>query len=174
MNLDLKQRHVYNAAKMIMRICGVDLPLVPGKFPRGLNACYVSFPGPPAIVFSLELLDLLTAWEFQAVVAHELGHHLQKHHRERMLVVFLQFVALCGASVASFAGRFELALWMMLAFTFACWVRYPIERWQEIRADRFAVSLCGQGHLLNALRKMYPERGDVPAWRFQQIVRAQP
>lgn len=137
--------------KAILRVVGERKPLSPNGWAFGLVK--------PTIFLSRSLVLMLTPAEVEAVVAHELTHHKERH-----LVV--QVVLILGYSFFSSTveqfflnrGTPELAVYAVsgaLFFLFLALTVRPLSRVFEIRADRGAFRYGSQPQALEtALRKI--------------------
>jgi STE24 endopeptidase len=120
------------------------------------------------ILVSPEMVREWSADEIAVVVAHELSHH--KHHdllQALAVDALLLSAALAGAAVAVHAAGLSAAQLESLPLTAvvggAIWVvvtpvRHGLSRWQERRADQFALALTGESAAFAAAVRRVGER----------------
>lgn len=124
------------------------LDLIATPWPDRPGAAVLDHPTPVAyclpglhsrLVVSRGVLDMLTAPQLEAVVAHERAHLAERHD-----LVVLPFVA-WGATLPWLSGvlRSQLAVAQLL----------------EMRADDVAAAQCGGGHLAAALHRVSSHAG---------------
>lgn len=141
-----------------------------GEKTRRANAALVGTGGTRRILLSDTLLAEYTDDEIEVILAHELAHHV---HRDIAKALILEFLLLLGAfRLAAWAldrGWQRLALQspadvaglplLLLAAGAATLVATPVvnafSRWNEYRADRFAVKLTGRADAFtSAMRRL--------------------
>jgi heat shock protein HtpX len=139
----------------------IDLP-VPNAFATGRN------PSHAAVAVSRSLLDLLSENELRAVIAHELGHVLNRDILVSSVATtiasaissvahFLQWGAIFGGGSRDREGGNPIALIALIILTpfIALIIQLAISRTREYGADDASAKLTGAPmDLANALRKL--------------------
>jgi len=126
---------------------------------KSANAALVGLGRTRRIVLGDTLLDEFPADEIEAVLAHELGHHVHGDIPLAVLAgagVMLVNLRMADAALAAAAARGALAspadpaglLILLMVFSILGFLAAPLEnafsRWRERRADAFSVELTGR------------------------------
>ncbi len=106
------------------------------------------------IVLTSKLVALLENEELQAVIAHELGHIVNRDHVNCLLLTMLNAVIVYGLYIAVIRLGLPLVYGFTIFTTYVMsvilLVRY-LSRRAEIRADRYAIGVVGPLSLIMAL-----------------------
>lgn len=127
---------------------------------RGANAFVAGWIAPFRALFVNDvLLAAFTPEEFQAVVAHELGHWKRRHPLWLALFVVLAMVA------GSVMWQFTPAAWrdgaLIAAMIVGTVAFFHVSKKFERQADEVAFQLYGEAYV-TALLKVHATAGDVP------------
>lgn len=145
-----------------LRLAGLH-EWVLGRAGRDANAAIVGVVGARRLLLSDGLLEQCLPEEVEAVVAHELGHHVHGHTWRRLRAQALSGLAallgaqLCAAGPAAWSGTAGVTdpaslPWMLLGAA-VVWVgtrpwRLTQSRLHESEADAFALQVTGRPEVL--------------------------
>lgn len=137
---------------------------------RAANAALTGLGSTRRIILGDTLLDEFTAEEVEAVMAHELGHHVHRDIPTGIVVsALITLAGLCLAArflewsslALGLAGRADVAALPLLALALGAIgvISLPLQnaysRWREVRADLYALQLTGRPQALaNALTRL--------------------
>jgi len=116
-----------------------------------------------SLVLGIDLLEKLSFYERQAVVAHELGH-IKRRHTIIKCILPIPFLVILMLSWLRFNSpiffsesitRIILTIILNIAgLAFLLLVMIPINWYTEFDADKFAANLVGKDHIRSALLKI--------------------
>jgi STE24 endopeptidase len=121
---------------------------------------------------SQNMFDILEEKEILSVIAHEIGHHIKKHHFKLKILMMMQFTYYLAIAMVVFTRndlyisfgyeRVSSALAIIIIVTlfgffnrFFMLLNNYISRKFENEADHYSTSINGNGHLISALIKIY-------------------
>jgi Zn-dependent protease with chaperone function len=114
----------------------------------------------PRIILFSPLFEFLNNDEVKAVVAHEIGHIVNKDHLKILLGLMISIIGIELLSLAAYyivvgdeAGRDFLMLGLLLAFLFGPPLSYYWRK-VELKADLYAARTVGKETYISALRKL--------------------
>lgn len=142
------------------------------------NAYFTGLGRHKRIVFFDTLIEVLSAEEIEAVLAHEVGHYQRRHVPKRMVVMALAglggfallgwlmgqdwFFQGLGVSTPAPASALILFGLSLPVFTlFVAPISAGLMRRQEFEADDYAVAQSGAQSLVSALVRLYRENSST-------------
>ena len=142
------------------------------------NAYFTGLGANKRIVFFDTLIDELSYYEIEAVLAHELGHFKCGHIKKRLSILGATFLAgfailgvlmqqpwfYAGLGVSEPSTYMALTLFVLVAPAFTFFLQplfSAVSRKHEFEADDFAREQVQAGSLINALVKLYKENANT-------------